>query len=114
MVDAARAHADSGSESLFRFRMARLGILLQSQVEISGVGRVDFLIGHRLIVEIDSRTHHGGFAQRLRDLDRDAIATALGYHCLRFDYQQVLHDWATVEAAVLAIVECGGHLFARS
>lgn len=113
LLSVADAEAGSGSESLFKFRMMRLGILMRSQVEIPGVGRVDFVIGDCLLVEIDSNAHHGGAIQRLRDLDRDAIAAGLGFVTLRFDYDQVMNDWATVEAAVLAVVARGGHLSSR-
>jgi very-short-patch-repair endonuclease len=106
----ARSDAGSGTESLFRYRMSRLGIEMQSQVEVDGVGRVDFVIGDRLIVEIDSRQHHGERAQRIRDLDRDAAAHALGYLPLRFDYIQVTSDWDAVASTVLAITNRGDHL----
>ena len=102
--------ADSGSESVFRFRMLLLGVVMRSQVEIGGVGRVDFLIGDRLLVEIDSQGHHGTREQRLRDLRRDAIASGLGFICLRFDYDQIMNDWSTVEATVMAIIGRGEHL----
>lgn len=101
--------ADSGTESLFRFRMLRVGVTMRSQVRIAGVGRVDFLIGDRLSVEIDSEAHHGG-ANRRRDLERDAALTRRDFLSLRFDYHQVLEDWANVEATVLAVVARGDHL----
>ena len=104
--------ADSGSESVFRYRIWRCGIDMRSQVVIPGVGRVDFVIGDRLVIEIDSNAYHGSSKQRLRDLRRDAILAGLDFICLRFDYQQVMYDWATVESAVLATVARGDHLSA--
>jgi very-short-patch-repair endonuclease len=106
--------AGSGTESLFRFRLEALGIRMRSQVEIAGVGRVDFLIGDRLIVEIDSDEHHGSRDQRVRDLDRDAVAHSLGYLPLRFDYRQVVSDWDAVASTVFAVIQRGEHLFAKS
>lgn len=114
LLQLAGAVAGSGTESLFRFRMFRLGILMRSQVDIAGVGRVDFLIGDRLIVEIDSTEHHAGRENRLRDLDRDAVAHSFGFVPLRFDYLQVMDDWEFVASTVLAIVERGDHLSATS
>ncbi len=105
-----RCDAGAGSESLFRFRMALLGIRMRSQVDIPGVGRVDFLIGDRLIIEIDSREHHSGAENRLRDLDRDSVAFALGYLPLRFDYSQIMTDWDAVASTVCAIIERREHL----
>jgi very-short-patch-repair endonuclease len=102
--------AGSGTESLFRYRMANLGISMRSQVAIEGVGRVDFVIGDRLIIEIDSEEHHGGRDHRLRDLDRDAVAVTLDYLPLRFDFAQVMSDWDAVASTVCAVVERGDHL----
>lgn len=108
---AACALSGSGTESLFKFRILPFVRLeLRQQVHVPGVGRTDFMIGDRLLVEIDSRAHHGGDAQRRRDLARDAIAAGLGYFPVRFDSTQVLHDWATVESTVLSIVERREHL----
>lgn len=104
---------ESGTESLFAFRMRALGVAMQAQVDVSGVGRVDFVIGDCLIVEIDSEKHHGSAVQRRRDLNRDAVAAALGFITLRFDYWQVMEDWATVELAVLASVARGDHISLR-
>lgn len=106
----ARSDAGSGTESIFRFRMAQLGIRMKSQIEIDGIGRVDFVIGDRLTVEIDSREHHDERSHRLRDLDRDAVAHSLGYLPLRFDYVQVMSDWDAVASTVVAIVQRGDHL----
>jgi very-short-patch-repair endonuclease len=105
--------ADSGTESTFAYRMRELGIELRSQVNIDGVGRVDFVIGDRLVIEIDSEAHHGSAGQRMRDLNRDAILAGLGFLCLRFDYRQVFTDWDTVVATVFAVIERGDHLDRR-
>lgn len=104
LVDIARADADSGLESIVRLRLHILGILLECQVTIPGVGRVDFLIDRRLILEIDGVLNHDGRTNRAKDLRRDAAASARGYETLRFDYRQVLDDWPRVQAAVLAAV----------
>lgn len=101
LVDFARPNSDSGLESLLRLRLHLLGIRLDCQVRIDGVGRVDFVIGGRLILETDGKENHDGPSRRHRDLVRDAAASALGYETLRFDYAQVVYDWASVQAAVL-------------
>lgn len=111
VVENAGDDAGSGTESLFRFRMLLLGVVMQSQVEIGGVGRVDFVIGDRLVVEIDSDEHHSGAANRLRDLNRDMVLAGLGFITLRFDYQQVMHDWESVATTVLAVIDRRDHLY---
>ena len=102
LLDLARADADSGLESLLRLRLHLLGIRLDCQVSIPGVGRVDFVLDARLILEVDGKENHEGASMRHRDLTRDAAASALGYESLRFDYAQVVYDWPAVQAAVLA------------
>lgn len=102
LVDIARGDADSGLESILRLRLLRLGIVLRCQVRVPGVGRVDFLLAGVLILEADGRTGHARESERQKDLVRDARAAALGYETLRFDYALILHDWPTVQAAILA------------
>ena len=107
MVDFARSDADSGLESLLRLRLHRHGISLASQVEVPGVGRVDFVIGDCLIIEADGGTHDG--PARHRDRVRDTVAMALGFVTLRVDYALIIHDWALVEDAILAAVRRNLH-----
>ncbi|MGX1695788.1 type IV toxin-antitoxin system AbiEi family antitoxin domain-containing protein [Microbacterium keratanolyticum] len=102
LIDVARGDADSGLESLLRLRLHVLGIPLNCQVIISGVGRVDFVVGGCLILEADGEENHGSAGSRHRDRKRDAAASVLGYETLRFDYAQIVHDWATVQSAILA------------
>jgi very-short-patch-repair endonuclease len=102
LVDFARPDADSGLESLLRLRMHRLGIRLDTQVRIDRVGRVDFVVDGRLIIEADGKENHAGPDKRHKDLVRDAAASALGYETVHFDYAQIIHDWPTVQAAILA------------
>lgn len=102
LVDLARPDADSGLESILRLRLSRLGIRLECQVRIPGVGIVDFLLDGRIILETDGRANHDGLVMRHKDLRRDALAAARGFETLRFDYALVLHEWHLVEAAILA------------
>ncbi|HWK77115.1 DUF559 domain-containing protein [Microbacterium sp.] len=76
-----------------------MGIVLACQVHIDRVGRVDFVVGGRLIIEVDGRENHEGQSMRHKDLTRDAAASALGYETLHFDYAQVIHDWPSVQQA---------------
>ncbi len=101
-MDLARSDAASGLESVLRLRLHLIGLALASQVAIDGVGRVDFVVGGRLILEVDGEGDHAGSDRRHVDLVRDAAASALGYETLRFDYALVVHDWPTVVAAIRA------------
>ena len=102
LVDLARTDAQSGLESLLRLRLHIIGIALSSQVRIPGVGRVDFVVGDRLIIEVDGKQNHASSERRHADMVRDAAASRLGYETLRFDYAQIVHDWPTVQAAIQA------------
>lgn len=105
LVDLARTDAGSGAESLLRLRLHPLGIRLDCQVEIPGVGRVDFVIGGRLILEVDGAESHSGREAWHRDLRRDAVASGLGYETLRISYKMLIGEWAVVEAAVIGAVD---------
>ncbi len=112
LVESADSRAESGTESVFRYRILLVfpGLTIRAQVDLPGVGRVDFVIGDRLVIEIDSEAHHGAAANRMRDLRRDAAVAAFGGITLRFDYRQVFGEWHLVEAAVRTVVERGQHM----
>lgn len=103
LLNLARGDAESGLESILRLRLHEAGLILQRQVQISGVGRVDFLIDN-IILEVDGRLGHADPASRHKDLRRDAVAASLGYRVLRFDYALVIHNWPMVLAAVLGAI----------
>jgi very-short-patch-repair endonuclease len=101
---------ESGTESIFWFRTRPLGLQITRQVRIPGVGRVDFRIGPRLVVEVDGATYHTDPEAFERDRHRDAQLSALGYRVLRFSYYQVMYAWAEVEAALIGALLRGDHL----
>jgi very-short-patch-repair endonuclease len=76
-------------------------------VEIAGVGRVDFVIGDRLVVEVDSEQYHTDPAKYEGDRRRDAALSILGLRVLRFSYHQIMDEWSTVDRAVMAAVARG-------
>lgn len=101
---------ESGTETAFWLRMRRHGLAITRQVQITGVGRVDFLIGERLVIEVDGRAFHDQESSFEGDRHRDAELSIRGYRVLRFSYRQVFENWDLVEAAVLAAVSRGDHL----
>lgn len=101
VLDAVDPFADSGLESLFRVRLRWLRVRILSQVWVEG-RRVDFLIGRRLIVQLDGGHHVG--AQRADDIAHDARLMLLGYRVLRFTYAQVVDDWPAVQDAIARAV----------
>lgn len=102
--------AESGTETMVRVRLRRRGIRVRPQVVIAGLGRVDLLVGRRLIIEIDGREYHIGAARFEADRERDRRAIQLGYLVIRVSYRQVMYDWAAVEATILELVRRRDHL----
>ena len=113
-IDFARDDADSGLESLLRWRLRRHGLPVRAQVHIFSVGVVDFLIGDRLLIETDGKANHASVSHRHKDLERDALAMMWGYTTLRFDYAMIIHDWEIVELAILAALDRNLHRDARA
>lgn len=103
--------SESGGESLFRFRLVEERIAFRQQMRFHGVGRVDFLIGDRLVVEIDGAAYHTDRAAFEEDRRRDAVLAARGYLVLRFSYRQVESRWPEVSAALRAAIARGDHLW---
>ena len=98
---------ESGTEFLLRWRLRRYRLPMRPQVPVPGVGRVDFVVGERLVIEVDSKRYHTETAAFESDRRRDAALSRRGYRVLRFSYRQVMDDWGSVEAAVLAAVARG-------
>lgn len=102
--------SESIIESITRFRLQYLEITPRLQVKIPGVGRVDFVIGKRLVIEVDGRRFHTDPDKFEADRRRDARLSARGFRVLRFSYNQVMHRWFEVRTAILAAVARGDHL----
>lgn len=101
------ARSESGTETIVRLRLRARGIRLRSQVNVPGVGRVDFLVGDRLIIEVDSREHHLPGYQT--DRTRDRVATGLGFLVIRLTYDDIVYRWAVVEADILCVIRRRAH-----
>jgi len=109
------AHTDwaqSGTESLVRERLRGQRLRVRTQVTIDGVGRVDLLVGDRLVIETDSAAHHSGVDAYREDRRRDLQLTALGYRVLRVSWEQVINEWPAVLRAIRRIVDAGDHRWA--
>jgi hypothetical protein len=109
------ARAGSGTESVLRAELRRVGIAAAIQVPIpfSPLERFDLVLGDRLVIECDSAGFHGAASDRERDLRRDALAAGLGFVVLRFGYPQIMSDIDGVLAAILRYIGLGLHLSHR-
>ncbi|MFT4212307.1 MAG: DUF559 domain-containing protein [Microbacterium sp.] len=99
------ARAESGSESPVRLILRTIGCEFEVQVRIDSVGRVDFVVAGRLIVECDSRGFHGSWADRRRDLRRDQAAAALGYATYRPIAEDIFWHPDRVVAAIRGLLD---------
>lgn len=106
VLASARPFADSGLETIIVHRLRWMKIRMVPQAWVLG-HRVDLLIGERLVIQIDGATHTG--AQRTSDIEHDAQLAVRGYHVLRFSYEQIMHDWAKVQAVIMDAVAQGLH-----
>ncbi|WP_413354178.1 endonuclease domain-containing protein [Microbacterium sp. 1P06AB] len=96
--------AESGPESLMRLILRRLGLKVEVQVRIDGVGRVDLLVDGWLVVECDSDAHHSGPLAHRVDRRRDLALAALGYTTLRPMAADIMWHPDRVVAAVRGLL----------
>ena len=98
--------SDSGLESFIPVRLRFLRLPIRQQVWLAG-HPVDFLIGDRLVLQIDGGHHVG--VQRRSDIAHDARLTLLGYHVIRIDYVQIMTRWAEVHDVIVRAIAQGLH-----
>ena len=108
-VQRANGRAESGLETMVRVWLESRGIRFRQQVVLDDVGRVDFLVGRRLIIEVDGKVHHTGIERFHADRDRDLRLHARGYVVVRLTYAHLVHDWDRTATMITAIVRGREH-----
>lgn len=83
--------ADSPIEVVARLAFRAAGIHTETQVELPGIGIVDFLLEGFLIVELDGASHLEP-AQVRKDRRRNNATILEGYAVLRYGYQDVVYN----------------------
>jgi very-short-patch-repair endonuclease len=106
LLDVAQPFSDSGLETFVVPRLRWMKLPIVAQPWIAG-HHVDFLIGERLILQIDG-AHHVG-AQRTSDNEHDAQLLLLGYHVIRVGFDQVVNHWPSVQHLIMRAVAQGLH-----
>lgn len=91
--------AESGLESIARWRLTGLGLNVAVQVDI-GPDRVDLVIDGWLIVELDGDAWHDPVTDRIRT---NRLIRA-GYAVLRFGSADVLSGWDDMLATIAAML----------
>ena len=108
------ARAMSGPETRVRRFLQRRGVKVTPQFPLPGGGFADLLVGECLLIECDSRSHHTDPRAFSADRARDRRNVLLGYTVVRFTYQDVMDNWATTRAQLLALIRRGAHRLPRS
>jgi very-short-patch-repair endonuclease len=111
LIERVDPDCQSGLETRVRLLLRSKRIAFRAQADIEGVGYVDFLVGERLVIEVDGRAFHTGEAFE-EDRRRDFVLVARGYLVLRLSYRQVMDDWDRTRAGILSLVGRGEHRWA--
>lgn len=114
LLDLPDAKCDSGLETLARYRLRRWRIRVRTQVRIPGVGRVDVVVGERLVLEFDGRGFHDDDDSFEEDRRRDRELHRLGYIVVRLSYTQVMQQWQRAEEVIREMVRRRDHMWPRS
>ncbi|CAG7844571.1 hypothetical protein USB125703_00807 [Pseudoclavibacter triregionum] len=109
IAEALDPSAESGIESYLRLLLRRLRLDFAVQVRIVGVGRVDFLVGDRLVIEADGRAWHSQPAAIQLDADRANALRRLGFDILRFTYADIIHEPDKVAQTIMTAVRRRDH-----
>lgn len=106
LLEECSLHSDSGLETVIPVRLRFLRLPIRQQVWLAGHA-VDFLVGDRLVLQVDGGHHVG--VQRRSEIAHDARLTLLGYHVIRIDYVQIMTQWAQVHDVIVRAVAQGLH-----
>ena len=85
--------ADSGTESIFRVRLRRLGHKVEPQRDVPGSSKFDALIDDVVAVDLDSRRWHGDEAQQEWDYDKTLLSFLWGRPALRIRPHHLFEKW---------------------
>jgi len=107
ILQLADRRSESGLETLARLALRRLRIGVIPQFRVPGVGRVDLLIGDRLVLELDGEAWHDFEADRARD----RALVVRGFVVIRASYSQVMDGWPLVEEQIRRLVRRREHLW---
>jgi hypothetical protein len=96
--------SESGQESVLRMILDELGLDYEIQVTFPGIGRVDFLVENRLVIEADSRLAHEGWELHVRDRDRDIELARRHLMSIRPAYRRTMFAPNDVRDAILGLL----------
>jgi very-short-patch-repair endonuclease len=107
VLRAADARAMSSLESLARVEVVGavqgLGLTVELQVRLRGVGSVDLLVDGWLVVELDGSAFHADRAAHRRDRERDQVLSSHGYVWLRATFEDVVRSGGRLSELVVEV-----------
>lgn len=106
LLEEACPFSDSGLETFVVPRLRWMRLRIVPQAWIAG-HHVDFLIGERLVLQVDGGHHVG--TQRTSDIRHDARLLVSGYHVIRVGFDQMVNDWPAVQQLIMQAVAQGLH-----
>lgn len=98
------ARAQSGTETLVRLMLRRIGCDVELQVNFAGVGTVDLVVDGWLVIECDSNAFHSSWQQQLKDRRRDLALARQGYCVLRIAAEDILYREDEVFQALVELI----------
>ena len=98
------ALAGSGSETRVRRYLERRGVQVREQVPVFDGGRVDLLVGDRLIIECDSFRHHGERSRYHLDRSRDRASLVEGCLVLRLTWEDIWLRWEETTSVLQTLI----------
>lgn len=96
------AGSGSGVESHLVEVLLGLGVRFDQQVAFDGIGRVDFVVEGRLVIEVDGYTFHAGQGQFELDRARDAALLGRGFPVLRIPARVVVDEPELAAVRIMA------------
>jgi very-short-patch-repair endonuclease len=103
--------SQSGLETKTRLSMRRRNVPVRTQVLVPRVGRVDEVIGERMVLETDGYRYHSSIEQFHEDRRRDLELARQEYLCIRLDNHQIMDDWPRTEAALFEMIRRNEHMW---
>lgn len=96
--------ADSPLEIIARDLFRAVGLRVETQVPIPGLGRVDIVVEGRIIIELDGFDFHSDRAAFKKDRKRNNAGMLSGFPTLRYVYEDLVFTPQNVIAEVMTML----------
>ena len=108
-IRAVSSGMQSGYETKMKLFLRSQQIRFVAQAQIAGVGRVDFLVGDRLVIEMDGFAYHSQ-TEFTKDRQRDIELVRRGYRVIRISSAMARDDWDGVCATLMEVIRRREHV----